>query len=153
MKKYLLFALVIVQTLLLSAQKITISGFIRDMATGEELVGASVYILETRVGTSTNNFGFYSLSIPKGNATVVVSYLGYNEFKSVKNLTSDIKMNVDMVPTSIETGEVIVSAKGVDRNIRSVDMGKVEIPIQSIKNLPQLMGETDILKTIQLLPG
>ena len=152
MKKAITILLACVNLAIL-AQNYTVSGYVRDADTGEDLIGANVYFKETMVGTGTNNYGFYSLQGQKGSYTVAVSYMGYNNYSLPVVLDKNKKLNIELTPQSIETGEVTVSAQGIDKNVTSIRMSTVEMQIQSIKDLPQLMGEVDILKTIQLLPG
>lgn len=136
-----------------SAQKYTISGYVKDASTGEDLIGASVYVKSISKGTSTNTYGFYSLTLEKGVYEVSGSFIGYRDF--TKNITLDraIKLNISLKPTSIATQTVVVTGEKSDHNISGTQMGAIKMPIESIKALPAFMGEVDILKTIQLLPG
>ena len=154
------FTLVIVSLCLfatcLSAQQInkyTISGYVVDRNTGETLIGANVYLSDDpNSGTTSNTYGFYSLRLPEGKHTLVYSYLGYAEIRKTVELDKDIRVNIDMVE-GIEIEEVLVTAKEENEAVEGTQMGRIELPVDQIKNLPVLFGEVDILKTIQLLPG
>ncbi|MBK6445422.1 MAG: TonB-dependent receptor [Bacteroidetes bacterium] len=147
-----LFLLVIDSSTLL-AQSHTVSGFVKEDETGESLLGTNVYLKENLKGTSTNQYGFYSITVPEGKYTLVVSYLGFVTQEFPIELTKDLRINVNLKSTAIESKEVTISAERDDRNVESIDMGKDKIEVEKIKQLPAFMGEVDILKTIQLLPG
>jgi hypothetical protein len=131
----------------------TVSGFVREAATGESLLGANVYIKENLKGVSTNQYGFYSITLPAGKYTLVVSYLGFRNEERAIDLNRDVRVNISLQSGAIETKEVTISGEKADRNVQSTDMGKDKIEIEKIKTLPAFMGEVDVLKTIQLLPG
>lgn len=133
----------------------TISGYVKDHQSGETLIGANVYLENNATtGTVTNTYGFFSITLPEGVHRIVVSYLGYQVHIEEVNLMSNANLNINMVQ-GIEMQEVVVAAKGKeeDENVQSTSMGRVSLPIEQIKVLPALLGEVDILKTIQLLPG
>lgn len=136
-----------------SGQSHTISGFVKEYATGESLLGTNVYVKETLKGTTTNQYGFYSLTIPDGKYTLIFSYLGFVSQAFPINLREDLRMNVSMKSNVLETKEVTITGTREDRNVQSIDMGKDKLEVEKIKSLPAFMGEVDILKTIQLLPG
>ncbi len=148
---FLLLFLLIVN--ILYAQKFTISGYVREKATGEDLIGTNVYIKELSKGTITNQYGYYSLTLGNGEYTFVVSFIGYSDYTKKIVLNKDIKLNVSLKQTSIITDEVIISSERSDKNIQSTEMGTIKLPVEKIKVIPAFMGEIDILKTIQLLPG
>jgi hypothetical protein len=135
------------------AQLHTISGYVKEEATGESLLGANVYIKETLKGTNTNQYGFYSLSVPDSAFTLVVSYLGFASQEIPIILTKDIKLNINLKDGAIETKEVTISAEKEDRNVMSTEMGRQTLDVEKIKTLPAFFGEVDILKSISLLPG
>lgn len=132
-----------------------LSGYVKDASNGETLIGASIYNqANPQEGTITNAYGFYSLSLEKGTHTIIFSYLGFQNqaFEIVidDNLELDVELN-----DGVFMNEVVVSAEKekAKSNVESTNMGTVELPVEQIKKLPALMGEVDILKTIQLLPG
>src|ERR1051326_5257308 len=136
-----------------TGQKFTISGYVKEESTGEFLIGASVYIKENKKGTVTNVYGFYSLTVDAGDYTLVVSFIGYQEYSQPLKLDKDQRINVSLKEISTTMKEVEVSSDAPNKNVQSTDMGTFNIDVDQIKNLPAFMGEVDILKTIQLLPG
>ncbi len=131
----------------------TISGYVKDASNGEYSIGANVYIKELLKGTNTNQYGFYSITVDKGTYHLVVSYIGYQDFIREIVLDKDIHLNVDMKMEVITTQEVEVVSEKSDKNVTSTSVGAVKMDMQEIKKIPAFMGEVDILKTIQLLPG
>ncbi|MCH8317529.1 MAG: carboxypeptidase-like regulatory domain-containing protein, partial [Bacteroidetes bacterium] len=132
----------------------TLSGFINDAQSGESLIAANIYVKDNlRLGTSSNVYGFYSLTLPMDTYTIVVQYLGYATKEYEMVLDRNIRLNVDLASTAIVTKEVVITGERPDKNIESTEMGKVDLSIEKIKTIPVLFGEVDILKTIQLLPG
>ncbi len=147
-------SLLVLHSSLLSAQeKFTISGYIKDKDNGETLLGANVYEKESFRGATSNEYGFYSLTLPAGQYSLVTSYLGYTSFDTLITLNSDIRLNIDIRSEAKMTNEVVVTSERKDRNVYDTQMGAVELSVERIKSLPVLLGEVDILKTIQLLPG
>ncbi len=134
-------------------QKYTISGYIRDIDTGEELLGANINIADKKIGTSTNLYGFYSITLPKGQYKITYSYIGYQEITKDITIDRNIKLNIELSTSAITTQEVIVSGEKTDANINSSRMSVEKIAVEDIKKLPAFMGEVDVMKTIQLLPG
>ncbi len=134
-------------------QKNTISGYIRDASSGEALIGATVFIKETGTGTVTNTYGFYSISLVPGTYNLTVSYIGFTTVNKTEKLNRNIRLNLELQPKAYETKEVIIQAERKDKNISSTEVGRVDVPMEKARVLPAIMGETDILKTIQLLPG
>ncbi len=133
--------------------KITLSGYVQDAATGETLIGANVYNKDNpSEGTSTNIYGFFSLSLPAGEYTFVFSYLGYTDQGKTVQLIDNQRLTINM-SEGVLMQEVVVTAEEADENVAGTQMGTVELPVEDIKLLPALMGEVDILKTLQLLPG
>jgi len=137
----------------INAQKYTISGYIRDKSTGEDLIGANIYLKEILKGSITNVYGFYSITVPQGKYTLIVSFLGYADYKQIINLNKNQNINVNLDSKNISTKEVTVLGHGIDKNIKGSEISTIHLPVETIKSLPALMGEVDILKTIQLLPG
>ena len=152
---FLLFASLCVASLHLSAQQhFTISGYVKDAKTGEHLIGATITVAERQgVGSATNAYGFFSLTLPAGNYTVNAQFIGY-DLKAVKvNLHHTVTVDVNLEPKSSELNEVVVSAHRPDENITKIQMGVQKLNTQEMSNVPVLFGEKDLLKTIQLLPG
>lgn len=136
-----------------TGKKYTVSGFVKDARTGESLIGTNVFIKELLKGTSTNQYGFYSITIDEGNYTLVASFLGYKEYSKAIKLDQDIRVNIDLIDAAILAQEVVITGEKLDKNVQSTQMGKVDLEIEQIKTLPAFMGEVDLLKIIQLLPG
>ena len=140
-------------TLLLSQEKFTLSGYIKDAQTGEFLPGANAYIQELFQGGITNSYGFYSITVPKGKYTLVVSYIGFEENRQTIDLNKDLRVNVSIEPKYVLAKEVEIVDTRVENNVSSTDMGRVEIPVELMKKLPAFFGEVDPIKIIQLIPG
>jgi hypothetical protein len=131
----------------------TISGYIRDSTSGEMLPGANIFVKEINTGTSSNLYGFYSLTLPEGKYTLLFQYAGYTTQEKIVQLHADITYDIEAGSAVMQYEEVVVTAPAAEENVKSTEMGKVEIESESIKKLPVLMGETDLLKTLQLQPG
>ena len=135
----------------LFAQKYTISGYVEDATTSERLIGASVYnATHTNQGTISNTYGFYSLTIPAGLTGFSCSFVGYVSFGIEFNLTNDTTINIKLTP-SLEIDEVVITSKRDPVNDNQ--MGLIEVPLKTIKKLPVIFGETDIMKSVQMMPG
>ncbi|MDN3670283.1 TonB-dependent receptor [Echinicola jeungdonensis] len=133
--------------------KFTISGTIEDATNGEGLIGASVFIQELQKGTTSNVYGFYSLTVPPGKYTVQVSYIGYEPFTKKIDLNQPQTMDVSLQPGEATLDEVVVSADPDDQNVRSTQMSVNKLDMEEVEVIPVIFGEKDIIKTIQLLPG
>lgn len=133
--------------------KITISGRVTDAKTGEELLGASVFIKEIGKGVTTNLYGYYSITIEQGKYTIIYNYIGYKSVSKILDVNSNMKLNVELNSDDEVLEEVVVTAEKKDRNIEAVEMSVAKIQVDHIKKLPAFMGEVDIMKTIQMLPG
>jgi hypothetical protein len=152
--KILLFSAFNLVAFALLAQNFTLSGYIKDTKSGETLIGASVYNKENvSQGTVSNTYGFYSLTLPKGKYNFKISYIGYGERIIPIDLKENQKLNVELSDDGVLMQEVVVTAKEEDKNVQSTEMGTVDIQMETIKKLPALMGEVDIMKALQLLPG
>lgn len=134
------------------AQNHTISGYIIEAKSGETLINSSVYDANSRKGTVSNSYGFYSLTLPKGKVEMLFSYVGFTSERRIFNLTKDTVINIDM-HESIELKEVTVVGSQKEIGVKGSQMSAIDIPISLIKSVPTLFGETDVLKALQLLPG
>lgn len=132
--------------------KFTISGYVEDASNGERLLGANVGDFTNQIGTSTNNFGFYSLTLKSDSVWLAASYIGYQEQVFHFLLNKDTLINIKLSP-SIELQEVVVTASKSDKIEDRSQMGQIEVPIQQIKQIPALMGEVDVMRALKLLPG
>ena len=136
----------------ISAQRYTISGFIEDKSSGERLINANVYDLNSKKGTVTNDYGFFSLSLAPDSIRLSVSFVGYGTYLNDFVLNRDMNINVSLNPI-ITLSEVEISAKRQDDIVQSPQMSQIEIPIKQIQTLPVIFGEADVMKTLQLMPG
>jgi len=133
--------------------KYTVSGNIRDGSNGEELLGASIYIRELESGSATNIYGFYSISLPAGNYTFIYSYVGYESVERSIELNKDLSINIELnLKTEVLT-EAVITGKRKNNEITKTEMSTMKINYKTLKQIPALFGEVDIIKAIQLLPG
>ncbi len=152
-KRFILFFIALSVFVTVDAQqKQTISGYITD-ENGESLIGANVTVPALSVGTVSNNYGFFSLTLPEGNYTLLVTYLGYETQEVNVELNKGQKFNFKLKESTEMIESVQVTAEKRDANIRQVEMSSERLDIKTIKRIPSLMGETDIIKVIQLQPG
>lgn len=134
-------------------QKYTVSGKIKDAKNGEEIIGASIKTEGNQFGTVTNEYGFYSLSLPEGNYTIIVSYFGYEEVKFRVELDKNVSKDFQLRDESQTLDEVVVKTTKTNDNIKNTEMGVERLSPKEIERIPVLLGEKDIVKTLQLLPG
>ncbi len=155
MKKIsLLFFVLFLSTNLFSQDKKTISGFVKDAKNGERLLGVSVFVKEIGNGALTNDYGFFALTLPKGTYTLVFNYVGYARLeKTVKLETEDVKLNVELKDANLELQEVIITTRKADENVKSIEMSVNKVEMKTIRQMPALLGEVDLVRSIQLLPG
>ena len=139
---------------LLQSQNFTLSGYIKDRASGETLIGSNISN-PTKISQNTvsNSYGFYSITLPSGNYQFKISYIGYKDKTISVTLNSNQKLDIELDENGVAIEEIVVSAKEKDNNIQSTEMGTIGVQMETIKKLPALMGEVDIMKTLQLLPG
>ena len=153
MRPFVLLLLLFVPCLL-KAQKSTISGYVKEAASGESLIGASVYVKELKTGNVTNTYGFYSLTLPLGNYTLVFSSSGFKKIeKEIQVLAKAQEISVELTTDSKELAEVIVKARSNDENVKGIEMSVNKVDIKTIRKIPALLGEVDLVRAIQLLPG
>jgi hypothetical protein len=135
-------------------QRFTISGYIRDAKTGEDLIGGTIAIKGlSGKGAVTNAYGFYSTTLPAGNYEIISQYVGYEPQSKQIVLDQSLKLDFALIPSVKELQEVVVTGKKTNENVTQTQMGVMKLDIKELNNIPVLMGEKDILKTIQLLPG
>jgi hypothetical protein len=149
----ILFFLMLFSSGLFAQNKYTVSGYVKDKSNGENSVGATVYIKELLKGTTTNNSGFYSITIEEGAYTLVISYVGFKSIEQKINLTKDTRLNYEIESDAITSDEFVITGERGDQNTEETTMSTVDLDVKKIKSLPALFGEVDVLKTIQLLPG
>ena len=133
-------------------QTFTVSGRVTDAATGEYILGANVLDVAQGKGASTNLYGFFSLTLPAQPTELRCSFIGYAPLVRTFDGTSDADWNVELSPQSVSVDAVeVVGSAG--QNTESTSLGKAEVAMATIQRLPALMGEVDVLKAIQMLPG
>jgi hypothetical protein len=153
-RPFILYLIILLSSFNSLAQKnYTISGYVKDANNGEMLLGASVFVEELMKGSTTNQYGFYSMTFSEGNYTIVVRYFGFEDYKKPIKLDKDLRINIELKTEGSLMEEVVVEAERSDNNTKGTEMGTIELEVMQIKKLPVLFGEVDILKTIQYLPG
>lgn len=132
---------------------VTLSGYIKDAQTGEELIGANVYLANKSTGTTTNVYGFYSISLKPGEYTFIFSFVGYEFREKTIKLTDDKTLNIELPPKEKQIQQIIVKGEKANKNVVQNQMSYEKIELKTITELPTFLGETDLIKSIQLLPG
>ncbi len=150
----LLFILCLMSLASYCQTKHTLSGYIKDASSGETLIAANIYNKENITqGATSNIYGFYSLTLPEGEYTIVGRYLGYDDREITVNLNQDQTLDIELNLGGTLMEEIVVTGEQIDRNVESTEMGTVELSTETLKRIPALLGEVDVLKSIQLLPG
>lgn len=137
----------------LSAQNYTVNGKVTDGETGEELIGATILVKNSNIGVVTNVYGFYALDLAKGKYTLIFQYLGFSDKEIEVDLSSSITVNVELLPNSNVLKEAVVSADQYESKVENKQISVVRLDIKTVKEIPVVFGEVDILKTITFLPG
>ncbi len=153
MKSFGLLLLFITLTISVFSQKHTLSGNIIDQSKGEALIGVRVKVKDQNLGAISNEYGFYSLTLPTGKYSIVVSYIGYTTQEKEIDLSENLRLDLTLSETVKEMQEVSVSAVKQDANVREALMGVEKLDPKAVAKIPVLLGEKDIIKTMQLLPG
>ncbi len=149
----LLSALLFTPYVVRAQETFTVSGYVNDSTSGETLIGASIFIKEIQKGVSTNTYGYYSVTLAQGSYTFITRYIGYAQQDRTVDLRADVKLNIDLKPSVTEIKQVEVVREKRKSNTESTDMGRLDVDVQKLNTLPALLGEVDILKVIQFLPG
>ena len=137
-----------------SAQgRYTISGYVKDSLTGETLIGASLQLTGRGGGVNSNAYGFYSITLYAGEQTLSCSFIGYESRQVQITLSANRQLNFLLVPKASTSQEVVVYGRRRDENVKNTQMGRFDLSVAKVKALPVLLGEVDLLKTLQLLPG
>ncbi len=131
----------------------SISGKIRDLHSGEALLGATIFVKELKTGAVSDLYGNYSLTLDEGNYTLVYSYIGYQTIEKSILLNNDLKISIELDPQQHQLKEVEITSEKNDKNVVKPEMSTFRMDIKTIQRIPALMGEVDIIKAIQLLPG
>lgn len=152
--KKLIIPLLFFTAIVFAQERASISGIVKDASNGETLFGASIFLKGTTIGVLSNEYGFYSLTAPKGNYTLIISYMGYEEVLQEVALTKDQKFDVELKVNSTQLEEVVItSSENEEVNIKKPQMSVVKLSQATIKQVPVVLGEVDVLKTILMLPG
>ena len=133
--------------------KPTISGYIKDASNGEVLIGATVFIKENKAGAASNIYGFYSIATSPGKYTLVYSYVGYITKEISVDVSENMKIDMELASDSKEIEEVVIKGERANANVSRPEMSVAKLEMKSIKQIPALMGEVDVIKAIQMLPG
>ncbi len=149
----LIVLLVFVSDLTLAQEKLTLSGYVRDANSGESLIAAVIRVRALNLSTYSNNYGFYSISLPEGKHEIEISYVGYASKDEQVEVNESKRLNFELVSNSSVIEEIVVTAKKEDDHVTSAQMGNLKFSMEELKNIPVLFGEKDVLKSIQLLPG
>lgn len=136
-----------------TSKRHTINGFVRDVASGESLIGASISIKGKSKGITSNQFGFYSITVEEGSYDIISTFIGYKSQIISLEIISDTTINISLISGQNLSEEVIVTSKKRENNIKTTQMSKNVLPIEQIKAVPAFLGEVDLLKVVQLLPG
>jgi hypothetical protein len=136
-----------------SQDRATISGYVKDAKNGESLIGANVFKQGANLGASANEYGFYSITLPVGQHVIGVSLIGYKTFTFAVNLEKSITKNIELSEEGKDLDEVVITGEAADKNVKSVEMGVAKLDIKQINKIPALLGEVDVIRAIQLLPG
>ncbi len=153
LKHFFLLVIALFSFNILAQNNYTISGYVQDESSGENLIGVSVYDKQTYKGTASNQYGFYSLTLPQGDYVIIYSFIGYKSITKNITLDKNTRLNVSLTSDAIIKEEVIVTGERLDKNVSSSNMSQAKIEVNNIKQLPVILGEVDIMKAAQLLPG
>lgn len=148
----IIFLLSVFFTTFTFGQKFVLSGYLYDASSGEGLIGANISIKNTNYGVTTNAYGFYSITVPKGDYTVHCSYVGFETLTYNLTLDKDITKNAELHPKTEQLDEIVIGATQ-NKNITNTEVSVIKLDIKDTKVIPVLFGEQDALKTIQLMPG
>lgn len=154
--KRLIFLFFLLQSFLcvVGQEKFTLNGYIKDSLSGETLIGANIVIRNLGKTVVTNSYGFFSITLPKGKYQLNTSFIGYQTKEITFTLSNNVQQDIQLLPNSaIVLQDVTVSARRRDNNVKTAQMGKMELSVNTAKALPAFFGEVDILKTLQLMPG
>jgi hypothetical protein len=136
-----------------SQNQFTVSGYVKDAANGEALIGTSIFVTEVSTGTTSNVYGFYSITLPKGTYHLSIDYVGYNDQVKEVELNRDVRLDLELLFSEQMLQTVEVTDKALDENVQSIEMSTATLDVRALEKLPAFAGEVDLIKSIQLLPG
>lgn len=139
----------------LYCQNFTISGFLSDSLSGEKVLYGAIGIGELNTGTSTNEYGYYSISVPKGSYHILVNLPGFEVKRQLVKVDQNVKLNIDLKQQaeSLDVVEIKTNSKETDQNLKKAEAGVIELDVQELNKVPVIMGEKDVIKTLSLMPG
>ena len=149
--RFILWLALMISVPVIAQKKVTVSGYVQDAQSSETLLGAIIQNRMSNVGTTTNSFGFYTITMPAGQVKLRCSYVGYGGEELNLQLDRDTVINFRL-RQSTELSEVVVVSKN-NAGIQATGMGVIDIPVTQISHTPSLLGETDVIRTLQMLPG
>ena len=154
MKTKLLLLMLLTGSLAIAQTEFTLSGYVKEQASGEELFGVNILLNKT-TGTVTNEYGFFSISVPEGTYQIEISYLGFKTITQEITLTRDTQLDFELQDEANQLEEVVITGNKTSQtaSVRSTEMSVVKLNSKTIKKLPAILGEPDLIKSIQLLPG
>ena len=154
MKTKLLLLMLLTGSLAIAQTEFTLSGYVKEQASGEELFGVNILLNKT-TGTVTNEYGFFSISVPEGTYQIEISYLGFKTITQEITLTRDTQLDFEVQDEANQLEEVVITGNKTSQtaSVRSTEMSVVKLNSKTIKKLPAILGEPDLIKSIQLLPG
>lgn len=151
MRIFLLF--IFLPSLAWAQNRVTISGYIKDAANGEALIGATIYIKSLSTGTTTNVYGFYSVTLDPGEYEVIYSFIGYTTQTKLLALTTNTRIDIELAVEGKQLEEVVVSAESDQQGVKALEMSTNQLDIKTITRIPAFLGEADVIKSLQQLPG
>jgi len=134
-------------------EKFTINGYVKDASNGEALIGATVFIKEIRSGATTNEYGFYSITLPPATYSINISYIGFQPIANSIELNKNVQLSVELQAETEQLQEVVVQGEIEQANVQNTEMSTNKLEMKTILKIPTLFGESDVLRSIQLLPG
>ena len=152
-KKQLFVFFLLISLSILGQEKITLSGTVYDNTNNETLIGVSIFFPELNAGTTTNEYGFYSITIPKGNHKIQISYLGYATLLETINLSEKTTKNFKLLEATESLNEIVIESNIEKLNLKTPQMSVNKLTSSTIKQIPVVLGEADIIKSLILLPG
>lgn len=153
MKLFAIAAMIAYCSIAVGQDKNTLNGFIKDKRNGEALIGATVFIEELKIGASTNVYGYYAISAPVGSYTAIFSFVGYRTQAVKVNLGTDQKLTIELDEEGSVLQDVVITAEREDANVKSIEMSVAKLDMKTMSKIPPLLGEVDVVRSVQLLPG
>ena len=153
MKHFITLLLTLLSVCIYAQDKFTINGYVKDAANGESLIGATVLLKELGTGNITNVYGFYSITVEPGDYTLEHRYIGFVSQSRQISLSSNLRIDVELAEEQTILEEVVVTAEPEDANVTSTEMSVAKLDIKTINKIPAFLGEVDVIRSLQLLPG